>query len=120
MASCFQWPNEFIPERWSSRPELVLNKRAFAPFKQGMKNYIGPGFVSILLTRYSYAGRDGCIGKKLELAEMSIVVALIVSNYHIRFPANQDGSRVVNDMRDCFTAKPGQLNLVFDPVKDRC
>ena len=73
-----------------------------------------------LLTRYSYAGRYGCIGKKLAMAEMSIVVALIVSNYNVRFPANQDGSRVVNDMRDCFTAKPGQLDLIFDPVNDRC
>ncbi|KAF6241864.1 hypothetical protein HO173_000576 [Letharia columbiana] len=99
LASCFQRPDEFIPERWSSRPDLVLNKRAFAPFKQG---------------RYS------CIGKKLALAELSIVVALIVSKYHIRFPPGEDGSWVVRDMRDCFTAKPGQLNLVFDAVDDRC
>jgi tryprostatin B 6-hydroxylase len=28
-------PHEFIPERWTTRPELVLDKRAFFPFHMG-------------------------------------------------------------------------------------
>lgn len=32
---CYVYPNEFIPERWYSRPELVKNKNAFAPFSLG-------------------------------------------------------------------------------------
>ena len=28
-------PDEFIPERWYSKPELVRDKRAFAPFSMG-------------------------------------------------------------------------------------
>ena len=31
----FMRPEEFLPERWTSRPEMVKDKRAFAPFSQG-------------------------------------------------------------------------------------
>lgn len=31
----FVAPNEFIPERWTTRPQLVLNKKAFCPFSLG-------------------------------------------------------------------------------------
>lgn len=31
----FVAPNEFIPERWTTRPELILNKKAFCPFSLG-------------------------------------------------------------------------------------
>lgn len=31
----FQCPNEFIPERWTTRPELVIDSRAYAPFSVG-------------------------------------------------------------------------------------
>ena len=33
--TAFQDPTSFIPERWTSRPELILDKRAFAPFGVG-------------------------------------------------------------------------------------
>jgi cytochrome P450 len=33
--SCFEKADEFIPERWYSKPEMVRDKRAFAPFSQG-------------------------------------------------------------------------------------
>lgn len=33
--SCFEQANEFIPERWYSRPEMIREKRAFAPFALG-------------------------------------------------------------------------------------
>jgi hypothetical protein len=32
----FEHATEFIPERWYSRPDLVHDKRAFAPFTTGM------------------------------------------------------------------------------------
>jgi cytochrome P450 len=31
----FVRPDEFIPERWTTQPELVLDKRAFIPFNAG-------------------------------------------------------------------------------------
>ena len=31
----FVRPNEFIPERWTTQPELVLNAGAYMPFNVG-------------------------------------------------------------------------------------
>lgn len=31
----FEKPHEFIPERWTSKPEMVLNRSAFIPFMIG-------------------------------------------------------------------------------------
>ena len=33
--SCFEEPEDFVPERWSSRPEMVKNKQAYSPFNEG-------------------------------------------------------------------------------------
>jgi cytochrome P450 len=35
LESCFERASEFIPERWYSKPEMVKNKAAFAPFSLG-------------------------------------------------------------------------------------
>lgn len=37
--SCFEKPLQFIPERWYSQPNLVKDKRAYAPFSQGTPCY---------------------------------------------------------------------------------
>jgi tryprostatin B 6-hydroxylase len=37
----FVKPDEFIPERWSSQPELILRKDAFVPFSYGTYNCTG-------------------------------------------------------------------------------
>ena len=34
--SVFAEANTFIPERWYSRPDVIKDKRAFAPFGVGM------------------------------------------------------------------------------------
>lgn len=34
-------PNEFLPERWSSKPELIKEKDAFIPFSTGPFGCIG-------------------------------------------------------------------------------
>lgn len=92
LESCFTQADQFVPERWYSRPEMVKNKAAFAPFSQG---------------RYS------CVGKQLALAELRFVTALLVGKYYVRFAPGEDGGRVERDMKDQFTAAPGRLRLVF-------
>jgi len=52
-AASYVKPEDFIPERWTSQPELILNKKAFTPFS------IGP---------------YGCVGKQLALNEIRTVV----------------------------------------------
>ncbi|KAM0798207.1 cytochrome P450 [Usnea florida] len=93
LESAFERAERFIPERWTSRTEMVRDKRAFAPFSQG---------------------RYGCVGKNLALNEISYVVALIVSKYDVEFAPGDDGERVWRDMKDEFTAAPGRLDLVFN------
>jgi tryprostatin B 6-hydroxylase len=33
--AAFDDPEEFIPERWTSQPELIHDSRAYAPFSVG-------------------------------------------------------------------------------------
>lgn len=90
--SCFERPTEFVPERWYSKPDMVKNKNAFAPFS---------------------LGRYNCIGKNLALAELRFVTALLVKKYDVGFAEGEDGRRVDGDLIDRFTAAPGRLRLVF-------
>ena len=39
--SAFPRAQEFLPERWYSQPELIQDRRAFAPFSQGTSDPYG-------------------------------------------------------------------------------
>ena len=60
-------------------------------------------------------GRHNCVGRNLGLMNLRFVTAFLVQNYDFNFPVGDDGSQVMNDMTDCFTAVPGKLNLIFKP-----
>ncbi|OCL13438.1 cytochrome P450 [Glonium stellatum] len=92
LESCYEMPTCFVPERWYSRPEMVRDRRGFAPFALG---------------RYS------CVGKALAMSELRFVTALLVSRYDIGFAKGEDGTSVLRELRDQFTAAPGALNLSF-------
>ncbi|KAJ5790938.1 uncharacterized protein N7518_007949 [Penicillium psychrosexuale] len=86
-------PHEFIPERWYSQPELIKDKRAFAPFG---------------------VGRTSCVGRHLALAQIRLVTAALVFHYRIKFaPGENNGEAVERDMKDQLTAQPGACRLVF-------
>ncbi|KAI0841415.1 benzoate 4-monooxygenase cytochrome P450 [Hypoxylon sp. FL0890] len=94
LASAYEAPHDFIPERWYSRPEFVKDKRAFAPFG---------------------IGRNNCVGKNLAMHQLRIVVAALLSKYHIKFaPGERNGEAVERDMKDQLTATPGNLVLIFE------
>jgi cytochrome P450 family 628 len=88
----FVKPNEFIPERWSSQPELILDKNAWFPF---------------------VIGRYGCIGKQLALNEMRTVMAKLVLEFNITFAKGEDGHRLLEESHDIFTFTCSELDLVF-------
>ncbi|CEL09984.1 hypothetical protein ASPCAL13111 [Aspergillus calidoustus] len=90
---CFEDANQFIPERWTTRPEMVHNKAAFAPFGTGGKS---------------------CIGRALAMNDMMLVAAHVVSRYKMRFPPGETGDSVFNDWTDNFTSTLGRLRLVFE------
>jgi hypothetical protein len=47
----FVQPNDFIPERWTTKPELCLDARAYAPFGVGMfKHFVCAFIIFIHLT----------------------------------------------------------------------
>lgn len=48
------------------------------------------------------------------MAQLRLVVACLLSKYHISFPPGEgNGEAVVRDLRDQATANPGPLVLVF-------
>lgn len=85
-------PEEFIPERWTSQPDLVLNKKAFTPFG------IGP---------------YGCVGKQLALNEIRTVVAKLVLDFDVKFADGENGRRILEDTKDYFVLGLGDLELSF-------
>ncbi|OJJ03893.1 hypothetical protein ASPVEDRAFT_136407 [Aspergillus versicolor CBS 583.65] len=91
---CFESPNEFIPERWTTRPEMIRDRAGFAPFG---------------------GGAHSCLGRALALNDMLLVTAHVVRRYRMRFPPGETGDHVFLDWRDRFTSKLGQLRLVFQP-----
>ncbi|KAK5626265.1 hypothetical protein RRF57_001980 [Xylaria bambusicola] len=94
LSTAYEEPDYFIPERWYSRPELVKDRRAFAPFG---------------------IGRYGCVGKPIAMAQIRLVVACLLSKYSIAFAPGKDNEESVErDMRDQTTANPGKLVLVFE------
>ncbi|KAI2627965.1 cytochrome P450 monooxygenase-like protein [Hypomontagnella submonticulosa] len=94
LESAFAYPNEFIPERWYSRPELVHDKRAFAPFSFGSRQ---------------------CVGKVLAYAELRLVIAALLRDFTVQFAPGYDPEMMWRDMKDQVTAQPGHVFCVFTP-----
>jgi len=88
----FVQPDEFIPERWTTRGELVLDKEAFFPF---------------------LLGRFGCIGKQLAYNEVRTVITKLVLQFDFAFAAGEDGTDLLEESQDHFTVGLAPLNLVL-------
>lgn len=105
--TCFSRANDFLPKRWSSQLSLIKDKTAYAPFSQG----------ELSIVPNCDAGIYNCVGKQLALSKFRLVTALLVSEFSICFKAGDDGSAVVRDTHDHFTALPGRLELIFEPLR---
>ncbi|KAK5627603.1 hypothetical protein RRF57_003318 [Xylaria bambusicola] len=88
----FVAPNEFIPERWTTRPELIRNKKAFCAFSQG---------------------RYACIGRNLALNELRAVISKAVLEFDISFAPGETGRALLEDSKDIFTMSLAKLELCF-------
>ncbi|OAA33379.1 averantin oxidoreductase [Moelleriella libera RCEF 2490] len=91
---CFEQPDEFIPERWTSKPGLVLDASVYAPF----------GF-----------GRYACAGKQLALMEIRLLVSQIMHRYTVSLAPDQTENAFLDGLKDTFTLTPPSLQLVFEP-----
>ncbi|KAL9005078.1 MAG: hypothetical protein Q9188_002125 [Gyalolechia gomerana] len=67
--SCSKRPDDFLPERWCTEPNLFNNSAAFWPF--GLGQY-------------------GCVGKHLALLEIRRVLTEILEEYTISFAPKKD------------------------------
>ncbi|KAH6843376.1 cytochrome P450 monooxygenase-like protein [Chaetomium sp. MPI-CAGE-AT-0009] len=97
----FAYPTEFIPERWTTRPELVRDKSVFIPFNTGcvcVLHYIGP-----------YA----CVGKRLAMLELRRVVGEILLRYDLTIAPNQTKQGFLDGKQDTFTTVSAPLPIIF-------
>ncbi|POR38861.1 Cytochrome P450 [Tolypocladium paradoxum] len=94
----FEQPNDFIPERWTTRPDLIKNRSAFIPFNTGTRK--GP-----------YA----CVGKRLALLELRRLVAEILWRYDVCIAPGQSKEAFHDGKQDTFTLVSAPLSLVFTP-----
>ncbi|KAL7931819.1 cytochrome P450 [Trichoderma chlorosporum] len=88
----FEEPDSFIPERWTTRPDLVIDKRAYHPF------LLGP---------------HSCAGKKLALLVLRFVLAYTVWYYDFEFAPGEDGTAIHRDSINGLILKAGKLECVF-------
>ncbi|KAK5082012.1 hypothetical protein LTR05_007154 [Lithohypha guttulata] len=85
-------PAQFMPERWSSRPELIKEKDAFIPFS---------------------TGPFGCIGKNLAYMEIRTITSQIIDQFDVSLAPGEDGRKLVEEAVDHFTLGLKPLMLEF-------
>ncbi|KAM6480632.1 cytochrome P450 [Trichoderma sp. SZMC 28011] len=91
-AKYFKDPNNFIPERWTTRPDLIIDKRAYLPFS---------------------CGSHSCVGKKVAILVLRMILAYTVWYYDFEFAPGEDGLAIHRDSIDASILKPGKLECVF-------
>ena len=94
----FAKPDEFIPERWTTQPDLIVDKAGFFPF------LIGP---------------FSCIGRQLALRELRVVTAKLVLGFDVSLAPGEDGYSLFNETCDNFTLTMGRLELCFKERREK-
>ncbi|KZM20323.1 heme binding [Ascochyta rabiei] len=89
----FPRPNDFVPERWTSQPNLILRKGAFVPFSYGTYN---------------------CAGKPLAMMQLRMVIAMFVKKFELFFAPGKKIAceRYIQDQADCFALHINPVPLV--------
>ena len=105
----FVKPLEWIPERWTSQTELVLDKRAFHPFLFGefqLEHCASSSNLFLL-------GPFNCVGKRLALMVQRLVLAHTVWFYDVEFAPGKDPKTIETQSRNEIMLVPGPLYLTF-------
>lgn len=92
----FLRPDEFIPERWTTKRELVLNENVAIPFNTGP---------------YS------CAGKGLAYMELRSVIARVVDEFDVCLPDDFSAERYWDGVKDHFSSGPPRQTVSFVRVK---
>lgn len=118
----FECPNEFIPERWTSKPELTKNASVYSPFSIGKypiscgSNTTPHHFLScVLVAEIRSTGPYNCVGKNLAFMEIRSVTSSILRRYNVALGPGQTKEQFVDGMVDGFTVACPKLELIFTP-----
>jgi cytochrome P450 len=88
----FVAPDQFIPERWTTKPELVLNRQAFIPFS---------------------TGSHSCAGKALSLMELRSVIGRVIAEFDVMLDEETDVHAYWEGILDHFTAGAPPIMVRF-------
>ncbi|KAK4455098.1 Tryprostatin B 6-hydroxylase [Podospora aff. communis PSN243] len=83
---------EFIPERWTTKPEMVRDRAAFMPFNMGPNN---------------------CVGKRLAMMVLRLVLSYTTYHYQFGLAPGEDGTAIHREAKNKLIIKAGPLKLVF-------
>lgn len=86
----FARPTEWIPERWTSQPELIKDKRAFIPFGHG---------------------QPACPGQYFAMMSLKTFVAKLVTAFEVKFAPGEDGSNMLANCKDYVSWQLPDLRL---------
>lgn len=118
----FERPNEFIPERWTSKPELTKNASVYSPFSIGQypiprkTNTVAHHSLSCLqVADMASTGPYNCVGKQLAFMEIRSVTSSILRRYNVALAPGQTREAFLDDIVDGFTLACPKLELVFTP-----
>ncbi|KAI1332363.1 cytochrome P450 monooxygenase-like protein [Xylariaceae sp. FL0255] len=89
----FERPLDFVPDRWTTQPELIRDRSVFIPFNSG-----------------PYA----CVGKRLAMMEIRRCVCEVLSRYDYSAVPGHDREAWLDGKLDTFTIVSAPLPLVFE------
>ncbi|KAK0634267.1 cytochrome P450 [Bombardia bombarda] len=90
---CFEQATEFIPERWTTRRDMVKNMAAYSPWG---------------------TAHHSCIARVMAIDVLRITTAQLIRKYRFRLAPGETGKRVLDDMKDQLAPNPGELTLMFE------
>ena len=94
----FVRPDEWIPERWYSKPELVIDRDAWIPFSVGPLNFAGKHFA---------------------VMGMKVLMAKAVVAFDIQVAEGEDDRSLIEGAKDFMTLLLPAFEVVFGTTKWR-
>ncbi len=108
--SNYEQADEFVPERWYSRPEMIKNREAFLTWNIGES-----ACLLCFWAMSNFAGMNGCIGRALAIIEMRDLITHWIQSFRaVKFAPGEDGVPLTTQTKDHFTLGVTPLRLIFE------